>query len=269
MTFDEEYFNIGYLDRLSYQDTVIHRLDPRGKVIMTMLFVITVVSYPKYEVMSLIPFFIFPVLLITLSDTPFLLIMKKVLFVSPFALFIGIFNPLLDSGTVVLWQGIHISTGWISLLSIMMKFSLTISAALLLIATTSFPGICNALQKLGVPALFTSQLLFLYRYIFVLMEEAMRMARARDLRTFGAHGTGIKVFVRLIGLLFIRTVERAERIYQSMLSRSFTGTIPSIRQYHLKLSDAAFVFVTIIFLVALRLVNVTEMLGRFVQGLTA
>jgi len=269
MTFDDEYFNIGYLDRLSYQNTVIHRLDPRGKVIVTMLFVITVISYAKYEVMSLIPFFIFPVLLITLSDTPFLLIMKKVLFVSPFAIFIGIFNPIFDTGTVILWHNIHISAGWISLLSIVMKFTLTISAALLLIATTSFPGICNALQRLGVPAPFTSQLLFLYRYIFVLMEEAMRMARARDLRTFGAHGTGIKVFVRLIGLLFIRTVERAERIYNAMLSRSFTGNIPSIRQYRFRLSDAAFVFMTMIFLVGLRIFNVTEMIGQFVQRLIA
>lgn len=269
MTFDEEYYNIGHLDRLSYQNSVIHRLDPRAKVIVTMLFVITVVSYPKYEVMSLIPFFIFPVLLITLSDIPLLLIMKKVIFVSPFALFIGIFNPLFDAGTVTLWHGIHISAGWISLLSIMMKFTLTVSAALLLIATTSFPGICNALQMLGVPAPFTSQLLFLYRYIFVLMEEAMRMARARDLRTVGTQGTGIKVFVRLIGLLFIRTVERAERIYQSMLSRGFYGKILSIQQYRFRLSDAAFVFLALIFLIAFRRYNVTEMLGRFVQGLIA
>ncbi len=269
MTFDDEYFNIGYLDRLSYQDTVIHRLDPRGKVIVTMLFVITVISYAKYEVMSLIPFFIFPVLLITLSDTPFLLVMKKVLFVSPFAIFIGIFNPIFDAETVILWRNIHVSAGWISLLSIMMKFTLTITAALLLIATTSFPGICNAMQRLGVPAPFTSQLLFLYRYIFVLMEEAMRMARARDLRTFGAHGTGIKVFVRLIGLLFIRTVERAERIYQSMLSRSFTGSIPSMRQYRFRLSDAAFVILTVIFLAGLRIFNVTELIGQLAQRLIA
>ena len=95
------------------------------------------------------------------------------------------------------------------------------------------------------------------------------MARARDLRTFGAHGTGIKVFVRLIGLLFIRTVERAERIYNAMLSRSFTGNIPSIRQYRFRLSDAAFVFMTMIFLVGLRIFNVTEMIGQFVQRLIA
>ena len=147
--------------------------------------------------------------------------------VSPFAIFIGIFNPLLDTGTVAVVSGIPVSAGLISLLSILLKFTLTISAALLLIATTSFPGVCHALRRLGFPSLFISQLLFLYRYIFLLMEEAMRIIRARDMRSFGRRGTGMKVFMRLIGTLFIRTVNRAERIYYAMLSRGFQGDIPS------------------------------------------
>ena len=95
--------------------------------------------------------------------------------------------------------GIPLSAGWLSFLTILIKFTLTISAALLLIATTSFPGICHALRSLGVPAVFVSQLLFLYRYLFVLIEEALRIVRARDMRSFGNHGSGMKVVVRLIG----------------------------------------------------------------------
>ncbi|MBI4689017.1 MAG: cobalt ECF transporter T component CbiQ [Nitrospirae bacterium] len=268
MTFDKEYFNIGYLDRLSYRDTVIHRLDSRAKVIATTIFIITVISYPKYEVISLVPFFIFPVLLITLSDTPFKFVLKKILVVSPFAVFIGIFNPLFDTRTVTLAHNALISAGWISLLSIMMKFALTISAAILLVATTSFPGVCNALQRLGIPAPFTSQLFFLYRYIFVLMEEAMRIVRARDLRSFGNRGTGIKVFARLIGILLVRTFERAERIYEAMLSRGFGGNMPSMRQFRFTISDAVFVFLTMAFFFALRFYNITEMIGRLIQGIT-
>lgn len=268
MTFDKEYFNIGYLDRLSYGGTVIHRLDPRSKVIATMIFITTVISYEKYQVIPLVPFFLFPVLLMTLSDTPVMLILKKIIVISPFAIFIGIFNPLFDSGTVALSSGMYISAGWISFLSILVKFALTISAALLLIATTSFPGVCNALRRLGVPLLFTSQLFFLYRYIFVLMEEAMRIVRAKDLRSFGTRGTGIKVFVRLVGILLVRTIERAERIYNAMLSRGFRGQIPSMRQFSFTLSDAVFVFLTLAFLFTLRFFNITEIIGRFVQELT-
>jgi cobalt/nickel transport system permease protein len=73
--------------------------------------------------------------------------------------------------------GVTVSGGWVSFFSVMLKFLLTITSALLLIATTSFPGICRALRKFGIPDIFISQLLFLYRYIFVLVEEAMKVVR--------------------------------------------------------------------------------------------
>ena len=96
MTFDKAYFSIGYLDRLSYQNTFIHRLDPRTKVVCTLLFLLSVISYPKYDVAELLPFFLFPVILMTLGDIPLWFVVKKVLTVSPFAIFVGIFNPFLD-----------------------------------------------------------------------------------------------------------------------------------------------------------------------------
>ena len=267
MTFDEEFFNIGRLDRLSYKKTLVHRLDPRAKLIATLLFLFTVISFSKYEVAALFPFFLFPVLLMIIGEIPLLFILKKVLLVSPFAVFIGIFNPLLDTGQALVFSGLTISAGWVSFFSILLKFLLTISAALLLIATTPFPAICHALRRLGMPSLFVSQLLFLYRYIFVLAEEAMRMVRARDMRSFGAKGTGIKVFVRIIGTLFLRTLERAERIYSAMLSRGFRGDIPILKPSRIKAIDLVFMAVTISFTLVFRFSSVTEGVGRFAQEL--
>jgi len=267
MTFDEGYYNIGLLDRLSYQNTFVHRLDPRVKLIATLLFLFTVISFPKYEVVALFPFFLYPVLLMTLGEIPLLFIVKKVVLVSPFAIFVGIFNPLLDAGQVVLIQGLTISAGWLSFFSIMIKFILTVSTALLLVATTSFPGVCHALRRLGVPSIFVSQLLFLYRYIFVLMEETMRIVRARDMRSFGRLGTGMRVFVRLVGILFLRTVERAERVYYAMLSRGFQGDMPTIKRFRITTSDLCFAASVIAFLFIFRFYPVSEEIGRFVQEL--
>jgi cobalt/nickel transport system permease protein len=146
---------------------------------------------------------------------------------------------------------------------------LTISAALLLIATTSFPGVCHALRRLGFPAIFVSQLFFLYRYLFVLMEEAMRIVRARDMRSFGTRGAGMRVFARLIGILFLRTVDRAERIYYAMLSRGFQGDIPTLTRSRIAAADLAFMTATIAFLGIFRFFRVTEGVGRVVQGLFA
>jgi cobalt/nickel transport system permease protein len=267
MTFDDQYFNIGQLDRLSYKNTFVHHLDPRAKVIATILFLFTVISFPKYEVVALVPFFLFPVLLMTMGEIPVLFIFKKVIIVSPFAIFIGVFNPLLDTRIVAVVSGIPVSAGFISFLSILLKFALTISAALLLIATTSFPGVCHALRRLGFPALFVSQLLFLYRYIFVLMEEAMRIIRAREMRSFGRRGTGMRVSMRLIGILFLRTVDRAERIYYAMLSRGFQGDIPSLKRSKITIIDLVFIAAAIAFLAAFRFFRVTEEIGRLAQEL--
>jgi cobalt/nickel transport system permease protein len=264
MSFDKAYYGLGRLDRLSYMDTYVHRLDARVKVIVTMLFIIVVISYPKYEVIELAPLFLFPALMISLGDLPVLFLLKKILVVSPFAVFIGIFNPLFDPGTVVFF-GMKLSAGWLSFLSILVKFTLTISAALILIATTSFPGVCHALGRLKVPALFVSQLLFLYRYLFVLAEETMRMVRVRDMRSFGKRGMQANVVARIIGALFLRTVERAERIYRAMLSRGFRGEIPVLRRHSLTQGDALFLFLTIGCLAVFRLFPFAELTGRFAR----
>ena len=265
--FDKEFFNLGYLDALSYRDTVMHRLDPRAKLIATLAFIITVVSFSKYEVTGLLPFLLFPVLLFALGDIPIKFILKKVLVVSPFAIIIGIFNPLLDRQVLHTLCGVPISGGWISFFSIMLKFFLTITSALLLIATTSFPGICHALRKLGMPEIFVSQLLFLYRYIFVLTEEAMTTVRARDMRSFGYRGLGMKVFTSIIGTLFLKTVERAERIYQAMLSRGFRGTIHTLRPYRFRSAEAVFLAITFSVLYLFRMHDVVGTAGRLSAGI--
>ncbi|MBU1744129.1 MAG: cobalt ECF transporter T component CbiQ [Proteobacteria bacterium] len=267
MTFDEKYFDIGRLDRLSYRETCVHRLDPRAKVVATMLFLLTVISFPKYEIVALAPFFLYPVLLLTVGEIPVRFIIRKIIIVSPFAVFIGIFNPILDTRTAAVIFGVSLSAGWISFLSILLKFALTVSAALLLIATTSFSGVCHALRRLGFPALFVSQILFLYRYLFVLMEETMRIIRAREMRSFGSRGAGMKVFVRLIGILFLRTVDRAERIYYAMLSRGFQGDIPTLKRSRIVLPDLVFLSAMIAYLLIFRFFPVTEGIGRVAQEL--
>lgn len=264
--FDNEYLNLGQLDTLSYKDTLVHRLDPRAKLMTALAFVVTVVSFPKYELAGLLPFFLFPVMLLVLGDIPVKIIIKKVLLVSSFAFFIGVFNPVFDRKIAYSLLGIPISWGWISFLSIMLKFSLTISTALLLIATTSFPGICHALQRLGMPEIFVSQLLFLYRYLFVLAGETMRVVRARDARSFGKKGNGIKAYISLVGTLFLRTVEKAERIYQAMLSRGFTGSLHSIKLYRLSVADAGFFCLTVAMLYLFRTYDLVGAIGKLSVG---
>lgn len=264
--FDTEYFNIGRLDTLSYKNTFVHGLNPVIKLAVTIAFIVSVVSFPKYEIRMMLPFFMFPVFVISAGDIPVMVIIKKLLVVSPFVLFVGIFNPVLDRETVWNILGVNVSGGWVSYASIIIKFILTISSALLLIATTSFPGICFALEKLKVPRIFVVQLLFLYRYIFVLVEETMRIARARNMRTFGKRGRGARTLINIIGVLLVRSIERSERIYQAICSRGFDGSIRTLREFRFGFADIIFALITISAFIALRKYDIAEMIGGLFWG---
>ncbi|MEW6601573.1 MAG: cobalt ECF transporter T component CbiQ [Nitrospirota bacterium] len=262
LNFDKEFFNIGHLDALSYKKTFIHQINPGIKLVVTLFFIVTVVSFSKYDVRQLIPFFLFPVFVMSAGDIPAAVVLKKLLVVSPFVLFAGLFNPLFDTSTAYTVSGINVSRGWVSYISLIIKFILTISSAVLLIATTSFPGICYALEKMRVPRIFVMQLLFIYRYLFVLAEEAMRIVRARNMRTFGKQGSGIKPFINIVSIFLLRSIERSERIYHAICARGFDGRIRLLKNFSIGIPDVLFAVLSVSAFLMLRIYDVTELIGE-------
>jgi len=266
---DRAYYEIGRLDLLAADDSLLHRLDPRAKLLVTIIFVVCVVSFGKYEIARLLPFFLYPAVVIGLAGLPFGFLLRKILLVSPFVLFIGIFNPWLDHNVVARLGSLPITGGWVSFLSLLLRFSLTIGAALLLIATTGFAAICMAMEKLGAPRVFTVQLLLLYRYLFILIEEAIRMIRAHALRSFNARGRiSYRVFLQMLGNLLLRTIDRAQRIHMAMLSRAFTGEIRIASQFGFGYKEALFLAGFGGFFLCLRLTDITALLGRLAMEIT-
>jgi len=114
-----------------------------------------------------------------------------------------------------------------------------------------------------MPEAFVSQLLFLYRYIFVLTEVTLKVVRARDMRAFGNRGLGIRVFISLAGTLFIRTVEQAERVHRAMLSRGFQGRLHSLKPLSFRTADASFLSVIFSLLYFFRAYDIVGAIGRF------
>lgn len=260
-------YELGQLDRLASQDTPVHRLDPRAKVITTLVFLVAVVSFGKYDLLGMLPFALFPIVLASEGRLPFRFLARKLLAVAPFALVIGFFNPWLDREVIAYLGGLGISGGWISYVSIVIRFGLTTSAALVLIGTTGMMGVCMGIERLGAPDVFATQLLFLYRYIFVLGEETMRMSRARALRSFGGRGMGLRIYGQMLGQLLLRTYDRAQRIYLAMQCRGFDGHVRIMRTLHLTGRDVAFTLGWSAAFVCFRLYNVPLLVGHFVTGL--
>lgn len=257
----------GLLDRYAAQDTWVHRLDPVAKILTSIVYLVCVVSFPKHQLSALLPFIVYPVWLAGMGRIPFGYIGKKLLAAAPFAFMVGIWNPLLDTKVLFHLGGWGISSGWVSFLSIMSRFVLTVGTAFILIAITSFNGLCFGLQRLGMPRVMTVQLLFLYRYIFVLGGEAVRMARARALRTFGTRGMGFKVYSHIVGNLLLRTLDRAQRLYQAMLARGFNGEIRIARTFRFGAAEILFTLGWSCVFLAFRFTNVSKVLGVLLTGL--
>lgn len=257
---------VGHLDTLAAQDTPLHRLDPRAKLLTAMAYVLAVVSFGKYDISGLLPFAVFPLYLAVAGRVPAGFLARKLILVSPFILFVGIFNPLIDREILLRFGSVELSGGWISFASLALRATLTLSVVMLLLATTGLNGLAASMERLGVPKIFTVQLLFLYRYLFVLTEEALRLTRARSLRSFGRHGGGFRPYASLLGHLLLRTLDRAERIHQAMLSRGFDGEMRLRRPMRFLRAEVLFTAGWTTFFIVLRAFNFPLWLGNIVTG---
>lgn len=257
---------LGALDDLAARDSAVHRLDPRAKVLTTFAFVIAVVSFDRYQVSAMLGFALYPVVLAAVGGIPLGYIARKLALVSPFILMVAVFNPLLDRAPMIALGPLTLSAGWISFLSILLRAVLALSSVMLLLATTGLNGVAAALHRLGVPRAFVVQLLFLYRYIFVLVEEANRLEQARAMRSFGRRGAGLRPVLSLLGHLLLRTLGRAERIHQAMLARGFQGRVHLNRRLDFGITEALFTLSWVMVFIFMRKVNVALLLGDVVTS---
>jgi len=261
-----DWTEIGRMDELGRMDTPVHRLDARAKALVTLAFIVVVMSFNRYEVSALMPFFLYPAALLSLGRIPLKPILKKILVAAPFALVIGIFNPFMDRQPVAAVGSWVITGGWLSFASIMARFALTVGAALALVACTGMHRLGAALEKLGVPRVFVTQLLFLYRYLFVVSDQGVKMARGVELRSAGPGSLGLRVYGSLVGHLLLRAMDRAERVHRAMLARGFDGHIRVLDRPCFRWTDWAFVCGWLAFFGAARAWNLADLLGRGVTG---
>ena len=257
------YTDANVLDHHAYGESPVHRLDPRAKVLATFVFVVVVVSHGKYAVAPLAPFVIYPLLLSILGFVPPGLIARRLLAASPFVLVIGVFNPLLDRAPLAEVGPLNLSGGWVSFFSIALRGYLCVAAALALIATTSFPRVAEALRALGVPRAMVVQLLLLYRYLFLLIGEAQRMNRARELKR--PLRLDIKTASSMLSVLVIRTLDRADAIWLAMKARGFDGALLTARKMEWRPADTIFLSLTTGGCLTLRFIPVARILGGWLN----
>ncbi len=235
--------HVHFLDPYHPGNSPIHRLDPRIKLVLAVLFILTNALLPTgaWPVYILLLAAILSVEL--LSELGLSYVLKRSSLALPFVLaalplVFTVAGPTLftlSAGSVM----IHISlAGLARFASITLKSWISVQAAIVLSASTSFPDLLVAMRALHVPRLMVSIFGLMWRYLFVLVDEAARLLRARSARSTQSDKPGAKaggslswrarVTGGMAGSLFLRAFERSDRIYMAMVSRGYDGEARSL-----------------------------------------
>ncbi len=207
-------------------NTIINNLsniDTRALLIVTVGYIVTMLSVSLLNLEQLILFVIYPLMMATLSHVKYSRIFRQSLVVLPFVILVGVMNPLFDHRVAKSICGIDISAGWVSFLSIVIRGLLSVQAVLLLINLCSIDGVFRELRRIGVSQILVTQLRMVSRYISTLAYEAASMSRARQARGYGRRNYSVKAWSGLVGQLLLLTIEKGERIHRAMVARGFNN----------------------------------------------
>lgn len=249
------------MDALAAGGSPIHRLHPLSKLLVTVLYIVTVTSFPKYELSGLTVMVLYPVLLLQISEIPVSHCFYRLRFVLPLVCAVGLANPFLDRTVLLTLGRIPVTGGAVSMVTLMMKGTFSLLASFVLIAATPIDQLCAALRSIHVPGILATLLLLTYRYIGLMLGEAAAMAQAYQLRAPNQQGLHISAWGSFLGQLLLRSMDRAEELYGSMLLRGFHGEFFYVDVPRLKAADLVYTAACAAAFFCARRFNIPSLLG--------
>lgn len=232
--------HIHFLDPYRPRHSLIHALDPRVKFVFTLAFILTMAllpigAWPVYVLMLALSLSI-----AMLSELGLKYVLKRSLLAVPFVLaavplLFTVKGPALLAVPIGSLSFTITAPGLERLLSLMFKSWVSVQVAIVFAATTPFPEMLLAMRAIRIPRLIVSLFGLMWRYMFVMVDEAIRLIRARASRSGALEGAKpggaivwrAKVTGGMAGNLFVRSLDRGERIYAAMAARGYDGEIRS------------------------------------------
>ena len=198
------------LDRWSLQESPIHRLDARVKIVAALAILLSLALTARSDWGAHVAYFLMLTLTALVARLPITRLLLRTLVVIPFVAGVVVLN---------LWGG---DTG--RAVEVFLRSALSAYTALLLLATTPFARLLRGLDRLKVPAFFLMILYFVYRYLFLLIGQVRNMRHAKDCRApRGRRESLFRAASGALAVLFARSYERAENVHRALLARGFRG----------------------------------------------
>lgn len=243
------------------RSSFVHRLDPRVKVVVVVAFILAAGLMPIGAWDGFAALWVLALATSAASGLGVTFALRRSYLALPFTL---VALPLLFTmpGQVVYQLPL---TGWTitaqgieRFLTLLLRSWIAIQGVILLTAVTPFPDVLWGLGRLRVPRLLVVTIGFMYRYLFVLADETARMLRARAARSGEIpgrpgpsplwHG---RVAGHMVGSLFLRALERSERVHAAMLARGYRGSMPGLARRDMRPVDWATVLAASLLLAGL------------------
>lgn len=208
-------YDIRKIDELGDMNTKIHKIDSAIKIIVTIIYVIKILSIKQFTILNITCTVLYPLIIFIIGKVPIKFILKKVLYVLPIILGLSVINLIIDLS----YEEIYFSV------LLIFKCTFALVGALLLIATTGINNLALGLKKLKIPNILIMQILMLHRYIILMMEECYKVKSAYELRTLREKSMTMKDYVQIVGQMFLKTLDISENVYEAMKLRGFEGEL--------------------------------------------
>jgi cobalt/nickel transport system permease protein len=249
------------MDELAARSSPIHSLHPAAKLIATIAYILVTLSFDKYDLSGLVPMVLWPILLFQFSGIPVRSCFYKLRIVLPLVMAVGLFNPFFDRAVLLRIGSVPVTGGVISMVTLMLKGLFCLMASFLLMATTPIDNLCAALRRLHLPKMLVTLLLLTYRYVGVMTEELAVMTDAYHLRAPGQKGIHISAWGSFLGQLLLRSMDRAQELYASMLLRGYHQHFHYADVKPFRARDVLYMLGCVLVFLLLRFVPVAQLLG--------
>lgn len=207
--------------------SVVHRLAPEAKVAAAFAFILGVTLTPPDALWAFAVDAVVLIVVARIASVPLRFLGTRMLVVLPFVLF-AFALPFVAEGERTTVLGLSVAVDGVSgMITVLCRSLLGVATSVLLAATTEVPRILVGLERLRVPAVFTTIAAFMLRYLEVVAGELSRQRRAMTARGYDPRWLWqAKPIAASAGALFIRSYERGERVHAAMLARGWTGAMP-------------------------------------------
>jgi cobalt/nickel transport system permease protein len=249
---DRAMMQLHAIDREAAADGWLQAIHPVSKLLVTLGYLVVLLSFHKYDLPGVLVMGVYLIVLSLLGDVSLRLMGRRIWLLLLLVGLLGLANPLFDRQPMFSISGITVTGGMVSMLTLMLKGVFSMSAAYLLVVTTTMDDICHALRCLRVPAVLVTILMLAYRYLMLLLKETGRLRAAYSMRAPGQRGVSFRVWGSMVGQLLLRSVDRAEMVYGSMQLRGFQGEFMPRNKKPARLSDYLYAFIWMMLFVVIR-----------------